>query len=388
MTDFIYPISELVYENIAEVITGVAINHPVSKLVGDEVTFSFDNLPESLSALKIDPATGTITCAKGVELPVGNHTINVYAKNIKGEFKTSFTINVVANPYKFTYVYWGNNMGLTPIEEYGNQFRIEAGDQPLVVDIAKTDIPAGVPVKFTLTNKTNLSASPMGAKIDSNTGQLTITSSHEKGEKAVRTHVAVITVTVGGDSEAAVTKMIPLFVDQAGFRGGFRIEYTPFAIRVNPKTGGQSGSPKITKEDGAAFSGFTMDYRRNFYYYQFGGPEQHKEGKCSTDTFLYSPWYKYFSALNKSVNTVAASPVSWYGDKNGERGTLSLTACYVQPGDLKLIVNPEKFSDDYGYADGCMVGTMQFNLNNVDPVNTGGTEVFPLIIWLDPSYTK
>jgi hypothetical protein len=88
------------------------------------------------------------------------------------------------------------------------------------------------------------------------------------------------------------------------------------------------------------------------------------------------------------VNTVAASPVSWYGDKNGERGTLGLTACYVQPGDLKLIVNPDKFVDDYGYADGCMMGTMQYNINNVDPVNTGGIEVFPLVVWLDPSYTK
>lgn len=388
VTDFIYPISEVTYENIAEVITGVAINHPISKLVGDEVTFAFDNLPESLSALKIDPATGTISCPKGVELPVGKHTINVYAKNIKGEFKTSFTINVVANPFKFTYVYWGNNMGLTPIEEYGNQFRIEAGDQPLVVDIAKTDIPAGVPVKFTLTNKTNLSAAPMGAKIDSKTGKITITSSHEKGNNAIRVHVAVITVTVGGDSEAAVTKMVPLFVDQAGFRSGYRVEYTPFAVRVNPKTGGQSNAPKITKEDGGAFSGFTMDYRRNFYYYKFGGPEQHVEGKCATNTFLYAPWSKYFTALNKSVNTVAASPVSWYGDKNGERGTLGLTACYVQPGDLKLIVNPDKFVDDYGYADGCMMGTMQYNINNVDPVNTGGTEIFPLVVWLDPSYTK
>ncbi len=388
VTDFIYPISEVTYENIAEVITGVAINHPISKMVGDEVTFAFDNLPESLSALKIDPATGTVSCPKGVELPVGNHTINVYAKNIKGEFKTSFTINVVPNPFKFTHVYWGNNMGLTPIEEYGNQFRIEAGDQPLVVDIVKTDIPTGVPVKFTLTNKTNLSAAPMGAKIDSKTGQLTITSGHDKGNNAIQTHVAVITVTVGGDSEAAVTKQIPLFVDQAGFRNGYRVEYTPFAVRINPKTGGQSTAPKITKEDGGAFSGFTLDYRRNFYFYKLGGPEQHVEGKLATNTFLYAPWSKYFTALNKSVNTSACAPVSWYGDKNGERGTISLTACYIQPGDLKLIVNPDKFVDDYGYADGCMRGTMQYNINNVDPVNTGGTEVFPLIIWLDPSYTK
>lgn len=388
VTNFIYPITEITYDNIAEVITGVAIENPVKKIIGDEVTFAFDNLPESLSALKIDPATGTVTCAKGVELPVGLHTINVYAKNIKGDFKTSFTINVVANPYKFTYVHWGNNMGLTPIEDYGNQFRINAGDQPIVVDIAKTDIPAGIPVKFSFTAKTNLTASPMGVKIDSKTGTITITSGHEKGQSAVRTHVGIITVTTGGDSEAAVTKKIPLFVDQAGFRGGYRIEYTPFAVRVNPKTGGVSAAPVITKEDGGSFSGFTLDYRRNFYYYKFGGPEQHVEGKLANNTFLYTPWYKYYTAFNKSVNTVACSPVSYYGDKNGERGTLGLTACYVQPGDLKMIINPEKFVDDYGYADGCMVGTMQFNLNNVDPVNTGGTEVFPIIVWLDPSYTK
>ena len=388
VTNFIFPITELTYANITEVITGVAINNPVSSIIGDEVTFSFDNLPESLSGLQIDPATGTITCAKGVELPVGVHTINVYAKNIKGDFKTSFTINVVPNPYKFTYVHWGNNLGLTPIEDIGNQFRINAGDQPLEIDIVKSDIPANVPVKFSFKSKTQVSSSPMGVTIDGKTGKLTITSSHEKGQSAVRTHMGIITVTVGGDSEAAVTKLIPLFVDQAGFRGGYKIEYTPFAVRVNPKTGGMSNAPVITKEDGASFSGFTLDYRRNFYYYKLGGPEQHVEGKLATNTFLYSPWYKYYNALNKSVNTVACSPVSYYGDKNGERGTLGLTACYLQPGDLKMIINPEKFVDDYGYADGVMVGTMQYNLNNVDPVNTGGTEVFPIIVWLDPSYTK
>ena len=32
-----------------------------------------------------------------------------------------------------------------------------------------------------------------------------------------------------------------------------------------------------------------------------------------------------------------------------------------------------------------MIATMQCNVDNIDPVNKGGAEIFPLIIWLDPT---
>lgn len=385
VTDFIFPLTVLEYDDIDEVITGVSFELPVRKMTGDEVSFSFDALPQSLSGLKINPADGTVSCEKGTQLPVGLHEVTVFARNIKSEIRATFHINIVANPYMFTYVRWGNNLGLSPIEEYGNQFRIRQGDQDLVVPVAESDIPAGAPVEFTFVNKTSGSSYEMGASLGED-GTITIVP-QTKGGPAARTYFGVITVTVGGDSEAAVSRQFPLFVDQAGYVGGYSISYTPFAFRVNPRTGGTSASPVVMKEDGGAVNGFTMDYRRNFYFYRLGGPEQHVEGKLATDTFLYAPWYKYYSSLNKAVNTGANSPMSWYGDSNGDRGWLGLCAAYVNPGDLKLVVNPDKYVDDYGYADGVVIGTMQYNVNNNNPVTTG-TEVFPIMIWLDPSYNR
>ena len=42
----------------------------------------------------------------------------------------------------------------------------------------------------------------------------------------------------------------------------------------------------------------------------------------------------------------------------------------------------------YGYGHGVVIGQMQCNVNNIDPVNSGGKDMFPVLIWLDPSYNK
>ena len=161
-------------------------------------------------------------------------------------------------------------------------------------------------------------------------------------------------------------------------------------FRVNPKTGGSSVAPVVSREDGQPVSGFTLSYRRNIYFYNISGPEQHLDGRPGDGktTFLYGVWDKYFSARNALVNTGSCSPVSYQGDKNGERGWMGLTACYMDPETLTMVVNPDKFSDDYGYANGIISGTMQYNINNIDPVNVGGTECFPLLIWLDPDFNN
>ena len=57
------------------------------------------------------------------------------------------------------------------------------------------------------------------------------------------------------------------------------------------------------------------------------------------------------------------------------------------PEKLTLVVNPEKFRDEYGYADGVICGNMQYNIENNDPVQKG-TECFPILLWLDPSYNE
>lgn len=386
VTAFIAPITKVVYEDVVGVISGVSMTNPVKEVEGGEIVYSLVNLPAGLEGLTIDAATGTVSCKKGVELPVGEHAITVEATNIKGSCQATFKLTVVANPYKFTYIEWGNNLGLTPISEYGNQFRIRAGEEDLVVPIVESDLPKDQPITFKLVNKTN-GTPKMGASIDAETGTLTIKAAQD-ADNQHRTHVAVLEVTCGGDSEAAVTKLFPLFVDQAGARNGYIVEYTPFAFRVNPKKGGRSVSPTYSLADGSEAAGFTLDFRRNFYFYKLGGPEQHVEGKLAADTFLYCVWSKYFSAVGKAVNTGGCGPMSYYGDKNGANGRLGLTGAYVEPGTLQVVVNPDKFMDDYGYGHGVVVAEMVCNVNDIDPVNTSSKNTFPIVIWLDPNYTK
>jgi hypothetical protein len=79
---------------------------------------------------------------------------------------------------------------------------------------------------------------------------------------------------------------------------------------------------------------------------------------------------------------------SCYGDKNGANGYLGLVGAYVEPETLQVVVNGDKFVDDYGYGHGVVIGQMQCNVNNIDPVNSGGKDMFPILIWLDPTYEK
>ena len=388
---FLHPVSKLQYDNVTDKISGVSISNEVKDVDGDDVEFALVDLPEGLKGPTIDPATGEVSCPKGTELAPGTWTVTVVARNVKSEVTATFTLTIVPNPYKFTYVRWGNNLGLTPLDEYGNQFVVRESDGTLQIPVLESDIPEGVPVKFKLVQKTNNSNMKMGCTIDQATGTVSAEWMGGANEKSARCHFGIITVTVGGSSEAAVVKDFPLFIRHDGFNAGYKIEYTPFAFRVNPKSGGRSVTPVITRQDGQPVDRFTLSYRRNIYYYRLGGPEQHKDGRPGDgrDTFMYGIWTKYYSARNVlSPNTGSCSPVSYQGDRNGERGWLGLTACYVDPEDLAMVVNPEKFSDDYGYADGVVSGCMQYNFNGIDPVNVGGTECFPILIWLDPTYNK
>lgn len=387
--DFINPVTELSYADTGEIISAVAFTNPVLVCDGDEVTYAFEDLPEGLEGLKIDAQTGEVSCASGVELTPGSYTVKVRATNVKSSVTATFAMTIVANPYKFTYVRWGNNLGLEPIEEYGNQFRLESGE--IKVPILESDLPDGMPVSFSIVNSTNNSQMNTGAAINATTGELTLTyKGNQTANRSARTHGSIITVKVGGDSPAAVTKTFPLFISHDGYNNGYKITYTPFAFRVNPKKGGRSSAPVITKEDGGEVNGFTLSYRRNVFYYNIDGPASHVNGRAQdgTDRFMYTVWNKYYSARNLAVNSQSASPVSWYGDRNGERGFLPFCACYNDPADLSIVVNADKFSDDNGYASGFVSGQMQYNINNIDPVNTGGTECYPFIIWLDPTYNN
>ena len=121
IVEFINPITKFEYSDTEELIQATAFEHPVKTIDGDEVSFSFVNLDSKLSDLTIDATTGTISAKKGNNIPVGQHTVTVLAKNNKSELQASFKLNIKTNPYYFTYVHWGNNLNLSPAQNYGKR---------------------------------------------------------------------------------------------------------------------------------------------------------------------------------------------------------------------------------------------------------------------------
>lgn len=390
---FLTPITDFAYADISEVISGVSFTNPVTRMDGDDVTYSFVNLPAVLSPLTIDISTGLVSCPKGVELPVGNHTVTVRAENAKGHVDASFKVNVIANPNYFTYVRWGNNIGpngttLTPIAKYGNQFRVFHGGGTLKFNIVESDIPEGRPVKFE------------GVKPATANGSISVNTTNGRidvyGKAAGTTQntisFTVVHVTVG-EGEAAITRKFPVFADLCGAQAGHTILYTPFAIRYNPKTGGVSEAPVITNSVGDdVTAGCSLDFQTNQCYYNINGPESHgdptmlKNDNAHT-TFLYHIWKRYLDAFNKAWNAYSVDPMSWWN--NYEKGTLDYCAGYVDGADgLKIRINPEKFVDpDGNYADGAMYMTMLFRADGKNPQTASDkTQVNRVLLWFDPSY--
>ena len=309
----------------------------------------------------------------------------------------SYTVNIVKaatkNPNDFTYVRWGNNLGengaaLTPLAEYGNQFRITKANGTLEFNVVENDIPEGAAVTYKYTRKTHLSSQPDGVTVDAATGKITIAYKgdfvHSDGKcYGGRTHYGIITVTVG-EGDAAVVRKFPLFVDQTGFRNGWDVRMTPFAPRFNPVTGGTVATTvTYAKEDGSEVTGFTMDYRRNPYWYNLNS--NLAEQTPAKSSCLTKVWDAYYTAVNKTINYGGISPISWYGDKNGTKGNLDKCAVYITPETFAVTVNPGKFVFDEVPGDGVLVATIQCAENGTDPVNKGGKEVFPVIVWLDPT---
>ena len=337
---FLDPITQFSYENIEENISGIALSNQVASMDGAEVTYSFVDLPENLSALDLDPVTGAVSTQKGVELPVGEHTVTVRAENAKGSKDASFTIKVIANPNYFTHVIWGNNLGengtaLEPLAKYGNQFRImhaktDAEKVTIKINLADatTDIPQGRPVKFEAVKQYS------GGIGVTASGQLQLYGD-VGNPKASGLVYAVIKVTVG-EGDAAISRNIPVFLDRVGSDNGYQITYTPFAFRVNPKTGGTSVAPVITKlSDGSDVSDdVSLDFQTNATYYNVNGPESHTnvtmlKNDTKDETFLVNPWHVYFDAVKMDYNRGKADPMSYW--KNYTNNTLSSTCAYIDP---------------------------------------------------------
>lgn len=380
---FINPITKFHYSN-QEKIQAVAFEITPEEVDGDELTYSFIDLDSKLTGkLNIDNVTGTITARKGNSIEAGSYTITVKAQNNKSDLTATFTLNIAKNPNNFTYIRYGNNLGLTPEENYADQFDFDKKADLLAAKLAPTtDIPSERPVKWEvkILNSTAMS----GTKI-SDTGELTF--SDHKWNSNYGVSVVFVTATVG-EGEEAISKTVPVFIRQNKKKNDVYVEYTPFAVKMNPSKGGTVSAP-VVEINGAATTDYTnylMDYRRDFYYYSF--IDNHTDGIQSvTGSFMNGLWKTYFDSINKTPNYSARAPMSYYDNAQN----LSQALGYVNIKDLSVVINPGKWKDSEGvYANGVFIGRMSFVTDGkqADLANDGTTknQIFPLAIWFDESF--
>ena len=358
-------------------IQATAFEHPVKTIDGDEVSFSFVNLDSKLSDLTIDATTGTISAKKGNNIPVGQHTVTVLAKNNKSELQASFKLNIKTNPYYFTYVHWGNNLNLSPAQNYASQYRVTSNNAllSLSIPVAETDIPEGVEVEWTIDNS---SSSISGGSIDEN-GTITFTA----GWTNAKVLMILVKATTGKGTAGEITIKTPVFIHCSSAVAGVTVNYTPFVFQVNPRTGGSSVAPTITGTD---LSTFIADYRRTFNYYNINGPAEHKNGQpgSGNDTFMYSLWKAYYESIGvASVNTGQKWPLSYYDNTS----RLAAPLGYVDAtNNCAVKINPNKWQNEYGYANGVMIGQMTFVTDGNSGGVSSGSQMFPLAIWFDTKF--
>lgn len=369
---FIHPIKTFAYPAAAEMMEGTAFMQKVSNMDGDEVKYSFKELPSALqNQLTINAQTGEISAAKGNTIAQGQYTVTVVAENTKGSKTATFTLNVVKNKYMFSYVSWGNNLNLTPVEKYASQYRrTESGS--FTMKVVSSDIEKGVSAVYAI-DKGNSST---GAKIDAHSGEITFDS-----WKDGRVFVVVVKTTTGKGTPGEVTIKTPVFVHCSAPVKGVTVNYTPFVFQVNPRKGGSSVAPKVI---GADPSKFLMDYRRSFNYYNIGGPESHVTGQLKagqTTTFMYKMWQSYYG--NAAVNAGARKPVSYYDNK----ASLNTALCYVDATKgCAITVNPGKWQADQEFANGVFIGQMTFVTDGNPSKVAKGSQVFPVAIWFNTDF--
>lgn len=373
---------------------------PESTLNGAVYSFA-DASAAYIQYLDINSATGEISAVKGNLLPVDSYEVKVNAAVGAETVSASFSLVVTDNPYYFSYFSYGNNLGLSEDETDGvSQFRVSTIDDLESIDgqIKYTDLKSGTAVEFKSAVKSRLG----GTLVDRTTGAISFTDSDfNKSLENPQMGVIFVTATTVDpeDSGNSFSLTIPVFVDYSVPVGGINVQYSPFAMRVNPEKGGRSAAPAIS---GADVSQFFLDYRRTFNYYNIDGAsssgESFADGQPSgAGSLLNHLWTVYAekslaAGSTESVNTGSKRPVSYY-DRDNEtpkgQALAEISLCYVDGSEgsqkFSVVVNPGVWYDN-GWADGVFVGQMTFstdlsNLNN-------GSKIFPFAIWLDKDFNE
>lgn len=275
---------------------------------------------------------------------------------------------------------------MTPAKSHASQWRITKDQlKDFEIQVAETDIPNGTEVEWSIGTKTikpndGEDENDPSVTIDEK-GTLKFTGTGWYDNKVV---LIIVNATTGKGTSGEVTVKTPVFVHLSGAKNGVTVEYTPFVFQVNPKIGGTSVAPTITGTDA-----YLSDYRRTFQYYNLNGPSSHKNGQPSTskDVFMYTLWKSYYDAIgSSSVNAGARAPMSYYD--NQPKGLLGVALGYINPDKgHSITINPSKWQDEAGYANGVMIGQITFVTDGISG-GLGGSknQIFPIALWFDTNF--
>lgn len=345
------------------------------------LVYSFDNLDESLADyLSIDSETGVISAAQMHEITPGDYTVVVKASNFVGEITGTMNLHVDEHPCYFTYIRYGNNLGLDEVTE-ASQYRFHSLSeiQSMGTIAPKTDFnPDG---GATLTWSSEAKFQSAGISIDRNTGVLTLGTTEANFAREMPIIFVTATATL---DDFSYSHVVPVFFHYAKEVNGITLEYTPFVFRTSPRLGGRSSVPVL---GGADASNFLIDYRRSPQYWNLNGERSdgtpHESGAIADNQLLTNLWTTY------GAGTGSKDPMGFFRGTDIDRSNLSRKLGYVDntsgsSNKYSVVVNPNLWNDD-GWADGVFMMTMTFTVDgNINNVN-GGTEIRPIAIWLDKS---
>lgn len=395
VVDFINPIDPTTFSYVVpETYEEMEYTIPVAGgLVGDEVVYNFaDNNSEAIKEqiekgrMSIDIESGEILIAKKNTLAPNDYTVSVKASNVKNEAITSFKLTIKANPNKFTF-YYGNNLGLSPVENYANQYEVDYDDDFLklkALNLTPTTTLSGKNAKWELVVKKVLGGKEQlsGTTINENTGAIDF--SNAKLQSAdVCVGMLVVKATVG-DGPLAYSVTAPVFVRSSKKASKNLIKYTPFVIQVNPKTGGRSATPATIASDNSI-----IDFRTNFNFFEVNTTTANGVLPATAGSIMNDLWvnfYKTTGANSGNVNTGAKKPMSSLDTSNGFDNTknLDMTLGYFNQADRSIVINPDMWKSTAGeYANGVLIPQVAVSTDSTVPDKT---RIIPIAIWFDENF--
>lgn len=327
-----------------------------------DAVFELVELDAALQGEIAVDAKGAVRAFKGNRIPAGEYTVKVQAtpKDGKKTAVAEFKLTVRQNPNYFTYVRYGNNLGLEA-ETNPNMYVLTGGEK---LSVAKPATDAKVPLKYAVTTVSQISR----INIKASSGEITVTA-----PRSAQCGIAIVTATAGAGTENEFSVSTPVFFRYKDETDAIELDYAPFVLHVDPRTGGRSAAPAIK---GAAK--VYADYRRTFNYYPAAG--KLAGGAPGVDgAFLTLLWTEYFASQGKAPNFGARKPMSYYDN----RKDLGQALAYVDADDLAVVVNPGKWMAAGEYACGFVTGQMVVSSDQAEAKEGKGEQLFPIVIWFD-----